>query len=165
MATPRKKPEDKLKIGRPSDYTPELGELICYRVATNTIGLKLICAKFKELPDETTISEWRWKHPEFRLKYREAKSQQAELLAEDCEDISQDLLYYTDSEGNKRVDSGYVASRKLVVDTRKWFASKLAPKFYGDKQMLDVVNQKSDDIKEGLKTVIDKLNADNKREY
>jgi hypothetical protein len=31
------------------------------------------------------------------------------------------------------IDGGFVARQRLRIDARKWFASKVAPKKYGDK--------------------------------
>lgn len=40
---------------------------------------------------------------------------------------------YIDEHGNKRTDHDVVARSRLRVDARKWLASKMAPKRYGDK--------------------------------
>ena len=40
---------------------------------------------------------------------------------------------YIDEDGNVRVNPDVIARSRLRVDTRKWYASKLAPKIYGDK--------------------------------
>jgi hypothetical protein len=51
--------------------------------------------------------------------------------------IASEKLYYEDDKGNKRVDSGYSQSQRLIADTRKWIACKLIPKVYGDKQTIE----------------------------
>lgn len=34
-------------------------------------------------------------------------------------------------QGNRRCDAEFIARSRLRIDTRKWLASKLAPKIYG----------------------------------
>ena len=40
---------------------------------------------------------------------------------------------YMDADGNVKTDNEVIQRSKLRVDTRKWLASKMAPKKYGDK--------------------------------
>jgi hypothetical protein len=112
---------------------------ICFRVATNVEGLKKICEQFPKLPEERTIQEWRYKYSDFSLKYTQAKMKQAELMAESIADVHQDTINsaYFDEFGVRHVDSGIVAMNRLIIDSHKWQASKLAPKLYGDKQQVD----------------------------
>jgi hypothetical protein len=124
-------------MARPTTYTPELAERICDLVATNTCGIDILCDKYDDLPNESTVRLWRFKHSEFSMKYAQAKMFQAELMAEMIHQIADSTSTYFDSEGNERVDSGSVALARLRVDSIKWHASKLAPKIYGDKQQTD----------------------------
>lgn len=41
-------------------------------------------------------------------------------------------------QGVKEVTEDMLGHRRLQVDTRKWYLSKLAPKKYGDKQHVEV---------------------------
>jgi len=138
--------------GRPTKYSPELADRICEIVASNPEGLPRLCKKFPELPSYETINQWRWKHPKFADNYAQAKRNQAELMAEAIEDVAQDLIdiSYVDEHGVKRLDSGMVAQARLVIDSRKWLASKLAPKIYGDRQQVEtkVTVSHEDSIKE-----------------
>lgn len=62
MATPRKRPEDKLKTGRPSDYRPEFcaqGAKLCALGAID----KDLCEFFGIVLQ--TLYNWREAHPEF----------------------------------------------------------------------------------------------------
>ena len=124
--------------GRPTIYTPELADLICLRVATHQIGTKRLCKLYDDMPDDTCIYEWRYKHPEFARKYAEAKMRQAELMAEEIIDIADDGRNdtYTDEDGNERTSQDVINRSRLRVDTRKWLMSKLAPKKYGDRTTL-----------------------------
>lgn len=139
--------------GRPTKYNKELCDLICQRVATHTCGLKALIDKYKDMPSEPTIYDWRYIYPEFSKQYAQAKMHQAELMAEMlCELSKVDNYEYKDEEGVTRVDSGIVGARRLQVDTIKWQASKLAPKIYGDKTQNDsVVTVRYEDALKELK--------------
>lgn len=136
--------------GRPTIYTPELADLICLRVATHQIGTKRLCKLYDDMPDDTCIYEWRYKHPEFARKYAEAKMRQAELMAEEIIDIADDDTHDTryDKDGNESCNAEFVARSRLRVDTRKWLASKLAPKIYGDRSTVETVVKHEENIQD-----------------
>lgn len=73
--------------------------------------------------------------PERIEQYARAREAQADKHAEDILAISDDGLNdtYIDAEGNMRTDHDVIARSRLRVDSRKWLASKMAPKKYGDK--------------------------------
>lgn len=121
-------------MGRPTDYNQDIASIICDLVSTSTHGLKRLCAENPGLPDEVTIHRWRLKHEAFRQQYAEAKRTQAELLAQEIIEIADDNSRDTiiDDEGNERMNTEFVARSRLRVDARKWVASKLLPKVYGD---------------------------------
>lgn len=127
------------KIGRPTKYTLEIGKAICRAIATTTDGLNKICAEREDFPCRKVIWEWRFDHEEFRNLYVEAKRQQADLLAEEindiADDITRDTLFKQDRDGNEYevCNTEWIARSRLRVDTRKWIACKLLPKVYGDK--------------------------------
>ena len=120
-------------------YTEEMADYICKIVATHPYGLPKLYIKFPDMPHPDTVREWRWQYPLFASKYAEAKRFQAELMAESIEDVTDELmtLSYVDKDGATRLDSGMVAHARLVVDSRKWQASKLAPKIYGDRSITE----------------------------
>ena len=121
--------------GRPTDYNKEIATLICDRVATHACGLAKLCRMYDDMPDKSTINLWRYQHEEFSSQYARSKLIQADILAEECLDISDDdaddVKY--DKDGNEVYNAEFVARSRLRIDTRKWLASKLLPKAYGDK--------------------------------
>ena len=123
-------------MGRLTDYNQEITDIICGMISTTTKGLGRLCAENPELPDEATIHRWRLKHEIFRKQYAQAKQNQAELLAQEIIEIADesagDIKY--DKDGNESLNGEYVARSRLRVDARKWVASKLLPKVYGDKK-------------------------------
>lgn len=136
--------------GRPSKYTEELARLICERVAVSTENLKVICARYPDMPTESTIRLWRWNRPEFSRLYAQAKMFQAEFMAEDILDIadddSKDIKY--DEDGNESCNAEFVARSRLRIDTRKWLASKLAPKIYGDRSIVETTIKHEENIQD-----------------
>ena len=88
------------------------------------------------MPHQATIMAWLdGSRPEFSEQYARAREAQADKLAEEILAIADDGRSdtYLDAEGNEKTDSEVIQRSKLRVDARKWLASKMAPKKYGDK--------------------------------
>ena len=111
---------EKNKGGRPSKYSKELALEFCHRLAEGR-SLRKICSD-ADMPDAKTIRTWLGDEDKewFLLQYKRAREEQAETYADEMDDLA----------NNPNVD---VARAKLIIDTRKWVASKLKPKKYGDK--------------------------------
>jgi len=161
----------KNKGGRPTLYTPELAAKICRAIATCTESLQHICDDNEGFPkSKSTVHEWRYDNPKFAAMYTLAKQQQADLIAEELLEISDNGLndwmerHGEDNEG-WIVNGEAIARSRLRVDTRKWIACKLLPKVYGDKS-LDTPQggASSEQIKE-IADAIKELNAKHEREY
>ena len=119
---------------------------LCQATMDTDKGIKRLCDTFRkddpEFPPARTIRDWIAESEEFSALYARAKLLQADFLAEQIVEISDDssedeLFVGGDDEsgaGAKRVqNSEFIARSRLRVDARKWVASKLAPKKYGDK--------------------------------
>lgn len=108
-------------MGRPSEYSPELADLICERLIESDYGLEEIC-KSDELPSVRTVFRWLKSQPDFRQQYALARDAQAEVQA---------------GRGMKEALTAKDASLgRLKLDARKWRAAHLAPKIYGSKVAL-----------------------------
>lgn len=156
--TRKKKPEDKKKVGRPTDYTQELAILICDRVSSSNLGLQKLCAMYDDMPVPSTIYLWQYKHPEFSDMYMQAKANQAHVLADECLQIADD------DSGDTKIDpeTGYevcntefIARSRLRIDTRKWMAARLAPKYYG--KAAEEIPKEKGDRESVLERILDKL--------
>ncbi len=129
--------------GRPESYSQSIADRICEQIATTQRSLRTICTD-ENMPSVQTVLKWlREDKNGFLAQYTRAKEEQADLLVEDMLDIADDGTndYMTIEKGDKtyNVEDKEVTNRsKLRVETRKWIASKLKPKKYGDK--LDVTS-------------------------
>ena len=149
--------------GRPTDLTPEMARRICDLVATHDLGLPRLCTKYPDLPEPQTINRWRREHDWFSSNYAQAKMEQAELLAESIDDIAYGIneYYYTDPDtGASKIDGGLVAHARLLIDSRKWLAGKLAPKIYGDKALQEDKATLSDTLSK-IQTMVNEFNKTN----
>lgn len=90
------------------------------------------------MPDKSTVFLWLGKHPEFVDQYARAKEESADTHADDILEISDDgsndwmERHAKDSPGWV-VNGEHIQRSRLRVEARKWIASKLKPKKYGDK--------------------------------
>ncbi len=89
------------------------------------------------MPSKRTVLRWLASKDRegFCHQYARAREFQADLLAEQILEIADDGSNdtYVDDEGNVRVDYDHIQRSRLRVDARKWLASKMAPKKYGDR--------------------------------
>jgi len=123
------------KLGRPSSYSEERAAEICARLV-NGESLRAIC-RDDHMPDVKTVYLWMAQNEIFLQQYTQAKEDQADTLQEDILDIADTLPeQVVDDKGIARVDAAYVNWMRLRVDSRKWIASKLKPKKYGDRTTL-----------------------------
>lgn len=121
-----------MPAGRPSLYTPELGNAICARIAEGET-LVSVC-KDDDMPGVATVL--RWPDPEFRELYTRAKEIRLEVMAEDIIAISDDGAndtYIDEETKQRRTDHDVINRSRLRVDTRKWLLARLASKTYGDR--------------------------------
>ncbi len=121
--------------GRPTVYSEQKAMKLCAYLADG-MSLSRAC-KMPGMPSSTTVLRWLADdtHPQFRDQYACAREAQADLLAEQILEIADDGTNdtYADDDGNVHVDHDHIARSRLRVDARKWLASKMAPKKYGDK--------------------------------
>lgn len=111
------------KRGRKSSYTPELGTHICLEIAGGK-SLRKVCS-MEGMPDMSTVLRWLADDEKefFHKQYARACEARGVSLAEEAMEIV-DQPVKTPLE---------LAHNKAKADQRKWYASKLSPKRFGDK--------------------------------
>lgn len=122
-------------------YSEEIANLICEQIAHSDKGLVSICKELKL--NASTVYDWIQKHEIFANKYARAREIQADFLADQIIEISDeshnDIL--KDKEGNEYTNHEVIARSRLRVDARKWKASKLYPKKYADRVDSDLTTK------------------------
>jgi hypothetical protein len=135
--TKRKDPADYLPLGRPSDYTQEIANQVCHRLAGGE-SLRSI-TEDPTMPNRQTIYNWMTARPAFLDQYVRAREEQAESMADEIvaiADETPETAPVFDKDGNQlaiKMDSAYIQWQKNRIDARKWTAAKLRPKKYGDR--------------------------------
>ncbi len=107
--------------GRPSKYTNKLTDKICTRLAVGE-SLRSIC-KDAKMPAMSTVMLWLQEREEFSEQYARARDAQAETHADE-------IIYIADNEED-------INRAKVKIDARRWTASKLKPKKYGNFQHIE----------------------------
>ena len=129
-------------VGRPSKYTGKLADEICTRIALGN-SLRRVC-RAADMPDITTIIRWTRENKEFCQQYDRACVDRGNHLAEEALEIADqtpETEPVLDKAGkiiDMKLHSAYVAWQKNRVDARRWFASKMSPKRFGDKVQTEV---------------------------
>lgn len=118
--------DTKRKLGRPTDYTKDMSDKICEKISGG-LSLRAICAEVG-MPARGTVYRWLIENADFQDQYARAREKQADYFAEEIIEIAD----------SAEAESAAVSKAKLQIDARKWAASKIAPKKYGDKQEIDV---------------------------
>lgn len=124
-------------MSRPSEYSTEKADYICGQLADGK-SLRTICRQ-EDMPSMPTVFKWLRERPEFLAQYARAREDQADAFAEEISEIADDGTNDWMETHGKDGSTGWVLNgehiqrSRLRVDARKWIASKLKPKKYGDK--------------------------------
>jgi hypothetical protein len=121
--TERDTPTKPGKPGRPSDYTPELGDTICDRLADGE-SLRAICDE-DGMPDRRTVLRWLADNVDFAAKYARAREFQADVMDEKILEVANACTPET------------AQADRVKIGAYQWRAAKLAPKKYSDKQHVE----------------------------
>jgi len=141
-------------MGRPTKYPKQVNDEILHRIVAGESLNRIL--KDEHLPSISSVFDWLTDESksEFLDKYNQAKELQAEYYADELIDIADDASndyvekVMASGEVVQVVNSEHIQRSRLRVDTRKWIASKLLPKRYGDKQEVDVKFGPAEQLKE-----------------
>lgn len=131
-----------MPVGRPSVYSDDIAAEVCSRIASGE-SLRKIC-KDDHMPTISSIMLWLCdgKHSQFSEQYAEARRVQAEALADELMEIADDgrndfMEQSVDGGGVAyKLNGEHIQRSRLRVDTRKWYLSKVLPRF-ADKQQIE----------------------------
>lgn len=111
------------KMGRPSDYTDEIGAVICEAIADGQ-SLRSVCAR-DDMPSRSSVFRW-LADPEnvhFRDQYARAREFSGDADADD-------VAHYSRQAATGEIEP---AAATAAINGLKWSAGKRKPKVYGEK--------------------------------
>lgn len=113
-------------------FSQEIFDEICVRIAEGE-SLRKIC-KDEKMPSLVAVWKWLNNSEELVKQYTRAREEQAETLVDEMIDIADYKKddTYLDENGKEIINQEVIARSRLRVDARKWVASKLKPKKFGD---------------------------------
>jgi hypothetical protein len=138
-----------LKGGKPSTYTPEVGEAICRRLAGGETAVSI--GRDPDMPCAGTIYGWVKRHPEFQEAYVLARELQSDYLCDEAREVA---LGATPKS---------VWADRLRFDTIRWMTARMAPKKYCERLILEAeiaAIRAARDLDRGEMTVIVKRFSD-----
>lgn len=139
-----------MPAGRPTDYTQEIADAICEKIADGK-SLRKICDA-DDMPNKATVFRWLASSKEFSDQYARARESQADSLFDDVLSIADQY-----DNAQDKLDIEHIQRAKLRIDARKWMAGKLKPKVYGEKQEID--QRTTHEAGDSIKALMDAVNG------
>ena len=144
----------KRSVGRPTVFGIDnpCWQTICEQMS---LGKSLSTAiKAEGMPSYHAVMLMVKNNPEFRTMYEKAIESRADRLAEEILELADEPMP-DGLEGSQA--SAWVQQKRMQVDARKWVASKLKPKVYGDRIDVAVTDNRisvMDALKEAKQRVL-----------
>lgn len=119
-------------MATPMEFDQAVADEICDKIASGK-SLRTICGVERDdfMPGQTVVYRWLRDNEGFAKQYAHARELQAETLVDEIIEIADSPNATVDKDGAPVVRDP--ARDRLRIDARKWFASKVVPKKYGDK--------------------------------
>ena len=108
----------------------EIQERVVAEIQTGR-SLRQVCGD-EGMPDFRTVQRWIVSDGQFAVKYARARVAQADTLFDKMEEVEEAV-------SNGTMDSH---AARVVLDSMRWRASKLAPKVYGDRLDVSVTDNR-----------------------
>lgn len=162
-----KKPSTAKKPGtkKPATKKQAVKKVQTTKEKLDAFGAEAICELIADAQFYQAIAEkvgvsrgslmvWLESHADMYARAREAR---ADKLAEEILEIADESRFDTvvDKDGKERLDSEYVQRSKLRVDSRKWLASKMFPKKYGDVTRLEGSKENPVELNSNMTMTVD----------
>lgn len=110
-------------------FTEEIAEELCERLSEGE-SMRHIC-RDSHLPNRRTVLRWMAERPDFASNIARAREGQADCLHDDMADIEAEI----------RSGALDPQAARIIIWSKQWRASKLAPKKYGDKASMEVTGK------------------------
>jgi hypothetical protein len=108
-------------------FSQDKADAICEAISS---GMSLRKASEAVGVSHSSVLTWAREMPEFANQYARARDIGTDVEFDALSEIQQELPERGPTGG---VDAGWVAWKRLQIDTKKWEIAKKAPKKYGDK--------------------------------
>ena len=140
-------PANKPKMGAPTKFKQETADLICVMLSEGMSLRQILKADTAgKMPSQATVYNWLFSQPDFLKQYTRAREEQAETLADEIIDIADEqpeIVAVVDKTTGAliehKLDGAFLQWQKNRIEARKWTASKLRPKKYGDRVAVEGV--------------------------
>jgi hypothetical protein len=126
VAEPIAEPVTKKRAPRPSRYTEDLGNEICWLISQGSSFAKI--ALLPDMPTARTLYNWLDAHDDFAERFSRARELRADFRADRIDEIKADVI-----EG--KIDP---ASARVAIEAERWLASKENPRKFSDRLDLNV---------------------------
>jgi hypothetical protein len=135
----KREPFDMSKMGRPKVY-PDDSPIWQYLIDRITAGRSLSSVlREDDMPVLQTVQLKMERDEQYRAKYDKAVQDRADRLADEIMDLADETMpEHLQGPGA----SAWVQQKRLQVDARKWIASKLKPRTYGDRLDVSVLDNR-----------------------
>lgn len=156
-------PDQLVTRGRPDTYDPTIASRICELLAQG-MSLRSVCRQ-EGMPPESTVRLWVVDDREgFAAHYTRARDIGMDALADELLEISDTPVVgkKTKVAGDKTetTEGDMIEHRRLQVDARKWYLSKVAPKKYGERLELAGEVQVNHSLADRVKRAKDRLDPE-----
>lgn len=120
-------PDEKNTKGRPTLFSKEWADAICFAVS-NGMSLRKFCREVESAPNRSTVHLWMLQHPNFSNQYRKAKMESAEADHDHIDDMAE------------RMEAGTLDPTVgiNVWRIKTWNMAKKNPKRFSDRVVQEV---------------------------
>lgn len=130
------------------EFDQGIADAVCDEYAHRvSLSLQTILSRNPAYPSYSTFRKWCRRNAEFEKQYARASEDRAMLFAEEIIGIADAVKDET--------ENAAVQAARLRVEARKWCASKLYPRAYGDR--LETVNTSTLTVTDSRDSLRDKI--------
>jgi hypothetical protein len=148
-----KKQYKKATLEKSKTFDKKLFNTICEEISLSNRGLVTVCKAHKVNP--VRFYEWIHQSEDLRKQYARARELQADFLADEIIELSSSERYTTENievetqEGfsTTEIKKDNYNRTRLEIDARKWKASKLYPKKYGERLDVTTDGEKINEVR------------------
>lgn len=147
----RKEQGKKLENRRITKFDRKVADKILMKLRAG-VSLNKICQNPPMPTREQFYSVW-LKDEDFLAEYMLAKEIGVESVIDDilaiADDTSVDTIKFKTKDGRDAEKANYIGLKRseLKIEARKWYASKIAPKKYGNNLKVEAENKNSGELK------------------